>query len=117
MTVTKNHLIFLALYTALVVLITWYFVKPHPVGESGLTQENQQKIDSLNVAIGLLEYRQAEKDSLIVSYKHSIDSLDTQILKTNNKITKIKKDHEKEISNIKLYTVTELDKFFSERYQ
>ena len=117
MTINRYHLIFLALYTAVVVFVTWYFVKPEPHTDSGLTYENQLTIDSLSREISILEYQQAEKDSLIASYKLGIDSLDTQIEITNNKITKIKKEYEDKLISIRVYTVTELDKFFAERYQ
>jgi hypothetical protein len=100
-----------------VILTTWYFVKPQPTNKSGLTQEDQQKIDSLAQEISILEYRQLEKDSLIAIYQIEIDSLDAQVVVVNNKITKIKEDYEEEISNLKRYTVTELNEFFTTRYQ
>ena len=117
MTVTKTHLIFLAIYTAVVVFITWYFVNPQPTNDNGLTTESQQMIDSLAREINILEYRQYEKDSLIANYKGEIDSLDTQIVTLNNKVIKIKKEYEKEIIYIRNYTTTELNEFFTERYK
>lgn len=117
MTINRYHILILALYTILVVLTTWYFVKPQPTGATGLSIENEQLIDSLSTTIGVLEYKQAEKDSIIQLYKHDIDSLDTEIETTNIKITKIKKEYEKKIKTIRSYTPTELDKFFTDRYQ
>jgi len=117
MTLNKFHLIFLALYTAVVVFITWYFVKPEATNSTGLTKENQQLVDSLSNVISVLEYRQFEKDSLIIGFQEDISLLDIEIDATETKITQIQTQHEEDINNSKLFTVTDLDEFFTNRYK
>jgi hypothetical protein len=117
MTISKLHLIFLALYTAVVVFITWYFVKPQPTSNTGLTKENQQIVDSLTNIISVLEYRQFEKDSIITAYQEDISALDIQIDATETKITQIQNQHEEDLNNIERFTVTDLDEFFANRYK
>jgi len=117
MTINKFHLIFLALYTAVVVFITWYFVKPQPTSNTGLTKENQQLVDSLSNIISVLEYRQLEKDSLIIGFQQDIIKLDVEIDATETKITQIQEQHEEELNTIERFTVTDLDKFFADRYK
>ena len=117
MTINKFHLIFLTLYTAVVVFSTWYFVKPETVSNTGLTIKNQQTVDSLTNVISVLEYRQFEKDSLIIGFQHDISLLDIKIAKTKSKFTQIQKQHEKELNDIKRFTVTDFDKFFADRYK
>ena len=116
MTVTKNHLIFLAIYSLVLIGATWFFTKPKPISNTGLTLPNQQLVDSLSNVVNLLEYRQKEKDSLIQSYREDLVILDVKIKTTKNEITKIKQKYEKEIDNIKRSTVTDLDEFFTNRY-
>ena len=117
MTINKLHLIFLALYTAVVVFITWYFVKPEATSNTGLTKENQQLVDSLSNVISVLEYRQFEKDSLIIGFQEDISLLDIEIDATETKITQIQNQHEEELNNIERFTVTDLDEFFTNRYK
>lgn len=117
MTINKFHLIFLAIYTAVVVFITWYFVKPEATNSTGLTKENQQIVDSLSNVISVLEYRQLEKDSLIIGFQQDIVKLDVEIDATETKITEIQNQHEEELNNIERFTVTDLDKFFADRYK
>jgi hypothetical protein len=117
MTINKFHLIFLAIYTAVVVFITWYFVKPEATNNTGLTKENQQIVDSLSNVISVLEYRQLEKDSLIIGFQQDIVKLDVEIDATETKITEIQNQHEEELNNIERFTVTDLDKFFADRYK
>tara|TARA_R110000744_G_scaffold28044_4_gene67988 strand:+ start:449 stop:805 length:357 start_codon:yes stop_codon:yes gene_type:complete len=117
MTLNKFHLIFLTLYTAVVVFSTWYFVKPEAASNTGLTKENQQIVDSLSNFISVLEYQQLEKDSLIIGYQQDISILDLEIDGTKTKITQIQDQHEEELNDIERFTVTDLDKFFADRYQ
>ena len=117
MTINKFHLIFLAIYTAVVVFITWYFVKPEATNNTGLTKENQQIVDSLSNVISVLEYRQLEKDSLIIGFQQDIVKLDVEVDATETRITEIQNQHEEELNNIERFTVTDLDKFFADRYK
>ena len=117
MTVTKNHLIFLAIYSLVLIGATWFFTKPKPISNTGLTLPNQQLVDSLSNVVNLLEYRQKEKDSLIQLYREDLVILDVKIKSTENEITNIKQKYEKELADIKRYTVTDLDEFFTNRYQ
>ena len=94
MTVTKNHLIFLALYTAVVVLTTWYFVKPSAITDTGLTPDQLKQLDSLNTQIGVLEFQQRQKDSLINKYKQEIVVLDQKVDSTKTQISQIRKEYE-----------------------
>ena len=116
MTLNRFHLIFLALYTVVVVFAVWYFVKPQPTSNTGLTKENQQLVDSLSNAISVLEYQQFEKDSLITSFQQDISLLDVEIDATETQIIQIQKQHEEELNDIERFTVTDLDQFFADRY-
>lgn len=117
MTLNKFHLIFLGLYTAVVVFVTWYFVKPEAASNTGLTVKDQQLVDSLSSVISVLEYQQFEKDSLILGFQQDISLLDVQIDGTKTKITQIQKQHEEELNDIERFTVTDLDQFFADRYK
>ena len=117
MTVTKNHLIFLAIYSLVLIGATWFIVKPGPISNTGLTLPNQQLVDSLSNVVNILEYRQNEKDSLIRIYKEDIVILDVKITTKENEITNIKQKYEKELADIKRYNVADLNEFFTNRYK
>jgi hypothetical protein len=117
MTVTKYHLIFLAIYSLALISATWFFTKPKPISNTGLTIQNQHLVDSLSTAVTLLEYRQKEKDSLIQLYRGDIVVLDVKIKATKNEITNIKQKYEKELADIKRYNVADLNEFFTNRYK
>lgn len=76
-----------------------------------------QEIDSLTQVINKLEQQHLIQDSIIATYQVKVDSLDTEIVKSKDKIEQIKKEYGKKIKAIGNYTPTELDSFFTDRYK
>jgi predicted nucleic acid-binding Zn-ribbon protein len=116
MTLNKFHLIFLAVYTAVVVFITWYFNQSENTNDTGLTVHTQEEVDSLNNYIIKLELQQTLSDSTIIKYQHDLSELDDQINTTQRKIVQIRERYEKNITKVSNYTNTQLDSFFTNRY-
>ena len=116
MTINRYHIIGLALYTALIVTLTYLLSRPN-TSVNGLSTQDQKYVDSLNIRIGELEGQQKLSDSLIANYKKDIEVLDHKIDSTKNKVTQIRKEYEGKIKNIGRYTPTELDNFFTDRYK
>ena len=79
--------------------------------------DQKQKIDSLNNVIIGLEGKQVELNQSIVYQQLEIDVLNKQIDSTSKEIMQVKKYYGKKIETITTYSPTQLDKFFSERYQ
>jgi len=89
-------------------------ISPVKVGDY---TKQKQKIDSLNIVILGLEDKQLELNRSIVYQQNEIIVLNKQIDSTNIEIVKVKEHYGKKIKNITTYTPTQLDKFFTERYQ
>tara|TARA_R110000796_G_scaffold4584_1_gene17681 strand:+ start:21 stop:380 length:360 start_codon:yes stop_codon:yes gene_type:complete len=107
------------LICATVFILLLYFtivtvVSPVKVGDY---TEPKQKIDSLNNVITKLEGTQLELNRSIVYQQNEIVILNKQIDSTNIEIVKVKEHYGKKIKNITTYTPTQLDNFFTERYQ
>ena len=116
MTINRYHIIGLALYTALIVTLTYLLLRPN-TNVNGLSTQDQKYVDSLNIRIGELEGQQKVSDSLIANYKKDIEVLDHKIDSTKNKVIQIRKDYEGKIKDISRYTPTQLDNFFTDRYK
>ena len=89
-------------------------VSPVQVGDY---TDQKQKIDSLNNVIIGLEGKQVELNQSIVHQQLEIDVLNKQIDSTSKEIMQVKKYYGKKITTITTYTPTQLDDFFSKRYQ
>ena len=116
MKINTYHIIGLIIYTVLIVLVTYLLTRPQPAGDVGFTNDEQRKMDSLNVRIGELESRQRLSDSLILNYKQDIDLLNYKIDSTKTRVIQIRKHYENRIKDASSYTPSELDRFFSDRY-
>ena len=79
--------------------------------------DQKQKIDSLNNVIIGLEGKQVELNQSIVYQQLEIDVLNKQIDSTSKEIMQVKKYYGKKIKAITTYTPTQLDDFFTKRYQ
>ena len=117
MTVTKNHLIFLAIYTAVIVVATYFTIMWGGNDQPGIPYSQQQELDSLSREFQTLQIKQTQKDSLITIYKTRVVALDERIDSANTEITKIRSYYGKKIEDINKYTPTQLDSFFANRYQ
>jgi peptidoglycan hydrolase CwlO-like protein len=101
---------------SLTLLLYFIFVKVTPTQVGDYTKQ-KQKIDSLNVVITGLENKQIELNRSIFSQQLEIDILNREIDSTNKEIVKVRKYYAKKIKDITTYTPTQLDNFFTERYQ
>ena len=81
------------------------------------TSQQKQKIDSLNSVIIKLEDKQIELNRSIFDQQLEINILNHSIDSTNKEIVKVRKYYAKKIKDITTYTPTQLDNFFTERYQ
>ena len=113
MTINRYHIIGLALYTALIVTLTYLLSRPN-TNVNGLSTQDQKYVGSLSIRIGELGGQQKVSDSLIANYKKDIEVLDHKIDSTKNKVIQIRKDYEGKIKDISRYTPTHLDNFFTD---
>jgi hypothetical protein len=58
-----------------------------------------------------------EQDSLIQTYQNNIDTLIAKQYQLSEKLIQTRKEYEIKIKNIKRYTPTQLDSFFTNRYK
>jgi len=107
-------MIFITVFVLLLFSIIVTAISPVEVGDY---TKQEQKIDSLNNVILGLEDKQLELNRSITYQKNEIVILNKQIDSTNTEIVKVKEYYGKKIKNITTYTPTQLDKFFTERYQ
>ena len=115
MVINKYHIIGLVLYTTLIVVLTYLLTRPNATVD-GLTIKERERIDSLNIYIVELEHRQRVSDDLIVKYKQDINLLNHKIDSTKTRVIQIRSYYENKLKNVSRYTPTELDNFFSARY-
>tara|TARA_R110000796_G_scaffold150208_2_gene266993 strand:- start:156 stop:512 length:357 start_codon:yes stop_codon:yes gene_type:complete len=101
---------------SLTLLLYFLFVKITPTTTGDYT-EQKQKIDSLKNVITGLEDKQIELDRSIVYQQNEIVILNKQIDSTNIEILNVRRYYAKKIKDITTYTPTQLDDFFSKRYQ
>lgn len=101
---------------AVVSLLVYNIFFNKPVVDDKYTKKLQE-IDSLTQVINKLEQQHLIQDSIIATYQVKVDSLDTEIVKSKDKIEQIKKEYGKKIKAIGNYTPTELDGFFTDRYK
>lgn len=97
-------------------LLYFIFIEISPT-QVGDYSKQEQKIDSLKNIIIKLEDEQFELDRSIFTQQLEINILNKEIDSTNKEIVKVRKYYAKKIKNITSYTPTQLDKFFTERYQ
>jgi uncharacterized coiled-coil protein SlyX len=107
-------MIFITVFVLLLFSVIITAVLPVSVGDY---TEQEQKIDSLNNVILGLEDKQLELNRSIAYQQNEIVVLNKQIDSTNIEIVKVKEHYGKKIKNITTYTPTQLDNFFTERYQ
>ena len=101
---------------SLTLLLYFMFVKISPTQVGDYTQQ-KQKIDSLNSVIIKLEDKQIELNRSIFDQQLEMNILSHSIDSTNKEIVKVRKYYAKKIKDITTYTPTQLDNFFTERYQ
>ncbi len=101
---------------SLTLLLYFIFVKVTPTQVGDYT-EQKQKIDSLKNVITGLESKQIELNKSIFDQQSQISILNKEIDSTNKEIVKVRKEYAQKIKDITTYTPTQLDDFFTERYQ
>jgi peptidoglycan hydrolase CwlO-like protein len=77
----------------------------------------QYKIDSLSYVINNYEVEQDKLTNNILELQQKVINLDHEIDSTTQVLYKTRKYYEKKIRDINDYTPSELDKFFSDRYE
>lgn len=78
---------------------------------------NKVQIDSLNGVIANLKKYQATQDSLIFVYKGEVKVLDHKIDSTEQNLKNLRIYYGNKIRNASRYTPTQLDSFFTKRYE
>ena len=101
---------------AIVLLLLWFLLKPTNVDLSKYDKQKKE-IDSLSNIISGLQVEQVHLNQSILQSQNKIDSLDNEIINTNQEITNIREHYGKKIRDILNYTPQQLDDFFSERYK
>lgn len=96
-----------------VILLGGYIFKSHNTSDYS---EYERKIDSLDVAISILEEEQLVKDSLLTTYKQELDSLHIEKRATEKEINDIRQFYGKAIRDINKLSTAQLDSFFTARY-
>lgn len=98
------------------VLFVLYWIIFVLTPKSGLSPEQKQQLDSLNVQIRLLHEDNLKLESQIDSFNTEIQEVDDHIGKIKNQKTIVKEIYHEKISNVDKLTVRELDSFFTDRY-
>lgn len=82
------------------------------------TQESnyQKQIDSLSYVIGSYETTQKNLSKDVLELQEKVIIINDEIDSTNHVLYKTRKYYESKIRDIAKYTPSELDEFFSERY-
>jgi peptidoglycan hydrolase CwlO-like protein len=111
--VTKTNLILAAVILILAVYIVVTSRSHTPTNDLKYKTE----IDSLNQAISKYQQHQLLLDRKISDYELDINKLDREIDSAKRAIIDQRKYYGDKIKNAGRYTSTELDSFFSERYQ
>ena len=79
--------------------------------------KEQKSIDSILLIINDLKSTQTKLDQKLNISLKTLDSLQTKTYNSEQQIINIKKYYGSKINDIKLYTPTQLDSFFSKRYK
>lgn len=114
MKVNKYIVTLVVIVAVLLIYIVAFTGKPD-VEDSYTTEKH--KIDSLTAKINILKDLQVTQDSIISKHHDSIVALDIVIRAKNQKIIDIRKYYNDKIKDAGNYTPTELDSFFTNRYQ
>ncbi len=112
--VTRTNLMLIVVIAAL--LIYYFMYKAPKIGDADRYAKQKQEIDSLTQVIGGLEREQLVRDSIIKDFEIKVSVLDGEIDNQKGKISNLKKQYGTKIQNVGRYTPTELDSFFTDRY-
>lgn len=108
----RTDIVTLILFCA-VILMGGYIYKSR--GGTDYT-EYERKIDSLDVVVSNLELQQLAKDSALVYYKYQLDSLGIEKKAVEREINDVRQFYSKAIKDIGKLSITQLDSFFTARY-
>lgn len=97
-------------------LIYYFLYKAPNNGDADRYAKQKHEIDSLTQVIGGLEREQLIRDSIINVYELEVSKLDHKIDDQKEKISNLKKEYGTKIQTVSKYTPTELDSFFTKRY-
>lgn len=108
----KTDVVTLVLLCAVILLGGYVYKSRNTTDHS----KYEQKIDSLDIAISMLEKEQLIKDSLLNTYKQELDSLHIEKRATEKEINDIRLFYGKAIRDINKLSTAQLDSFFTARY-
>lgn len=114
MSFLKNNITSILFFSFIFSIIVWIFFIVTPSIE--MSNESIKKIDSLNKTILLIETEQHKIDSQLVKYNKEIDGIDENISNIKNEKTIIREIYHEKINSINTFNTTQLDSFFSSRY-
>jgi len=110
--VTKTNLIL----AAVILLLLGYILITRKPNSAASDLKYKTEIDSLNQAISKYQQHQIVLDEKITNKELVIEKLDHEIDSTKQAIIQERKYYGEKIKNAGRYTPTELNSFFSERY-
>ena len=111
-TVTKTNIIL----AAVILLLLGYIAITRKSNDTVSDLKYKTEIDSLNQAISGYQQHQVVLDKKILDKELVIKELDCEIDSTKQVIIQERKYYGEKIKNAGRYTPTELNSFFSERY-
>lgn len=109
---SKTDIVTLVLI-CVVVIMGGYIFKTH--NNTNYTTY-ERKIDSLDVVVSQLEKQQLAKDSALAQYKYQFDSLSIEKKAVEREINDVRQFYSKAIKDIGKLSITQLDSFFTARY-
>ena len=77
----------------------------------------QNKIDSLSTKVSEYKFERDSLDNNISNLNDSLFTLQSAIVNKSNEIYKLKKAYAKKIQHINNYTVSDINKYLSDRYE
>jgi hypothetical protein len=95
-------------------LLYWLFFVLSPSVE--MSAESKAKIDSLNNNIKKYEEENKKIDSVITQYNHEIERVNNNITRIKNEKTIVKEIYHEKIISIDTFNRSQIDEFFSNRY-
>lgn len=85
--------------------------------KAGLSEEQKNQLDSLNIAIQQLHEDNLKLEGKISDFNNELNQVDNNLSKLKNQKTIIKEIYHEKISNIDKLTFREVDSFFTNRYK
>lgn len=107
----------LALQILITIILVWVGIYVIPTFQPSYDDQYKKKIDSLKTLINVNKEKIESYEIRINNLNDSIKTIDYNLNQNKIKLDKLKKDYDKKMGDIGKYSVDDLNKFFTERYQ